>query len=217
MASNERHAAWHNERSFAVTVLPAEGEPVDLAGGMTDFLEAIDLATDWLEREDPDRTGTTEIAIVETRDGAPNEVWRYPARDRAVHDRRLVETFGFDPVSWVPAVKEFRAARPLPAPAPPRRHERADVAPVPRPEPEHVPVPLPIRVPVQQAVPLLRAAWDDTVSRVCLIAGGISLWLALTLVDVRFLVLLAMASAGLWWRRDDRALAAARANDEDLL
>jgi hypothetical protein len=64
----------------------------------------------------------------------------------------------------------------------------------------------------------LRLAWDDGVSRACLIGGGISLWLALTLVDVRFLVLLALASAGLWWRRDRRALAAARAaNDEDLL
>jgi hypothetical protein len=216
MASNQRHAAWQKERSFAVTALPETGEPVDLAGGLTEYLEAVELATDWLEREDPGRTGSTGIAIFETRDGASTEVWRYPSPDRPSHERRLVDTFGFDPVGWTPAVKEFTAERRLPTPAPPRRRDKAEEAPRPRSEPEREPVLL--RPPLRHALPLLRSSWDDTVSRVCLIVGGIALWLTLTLVDVRFVVLVLAAATGLWWRRDHRAAAAVRAaNDDDLL
>ncbi len=75
MAENERHAAWHNQRSFAVTLLPKHGQPTELAGGFDDLLEAVDLATDWLEREDPRRQGTTGVAILESRNGITRRVW----------------------------------------------------------------------------------------------------------------------------------------------
>src|SRR5213080_2350154 len=63
MASNDSHAAWQNARSFTVTLLPAEGEPIQLADGLAELLEAVDLVSEWLAREDPERRGTTEIAI----------------------------------------------------------------------------------------------------------------------------------------------------------
>jgi hypothetical protein len=208
MAWNERHAAWQNKRCFAVTIVPEEGQPIDLARGLTEYLEAVELATEWLEREDPTRSGTTGIAISETRDGASTEVWRYPSPDRASHERRLVDTFGFDPVSWVPAGKEFKAARPLPAPAPTRRAAAAEPG-----EPPTRP-----RVELPRLGSFVQLAWEDSVSRVCLVAGAISLWLTLTLVDVRFLVLMLLAATGLTWRREHRAAAAVRAaDDQDLL
>ena len=53
---------------------------------------------------------------------------------------------------------------------------------------------------------------------VVMTATAFSLWFAITLVDVRFLTLLVLATAGLWWRREGRAAAAASAlEDEDLL
>jgi hypothetical protein len=56
----------------------------------------------------------------------------------------------------------------------------------------------------------LRSAWEERVSRACLVLGVVSLWLALTLTDPRFLVLLVLALAGLWQRRAARAAAVAR-------
>jgi hypothetical protein len=208
MAENDRHAAWHNERSFAITLLPEHGEPTELAGGLIDLLEAVDLATEWLEREDPKRTGTTGVAIFETRNGLKRTVWQYPPEQKE-HGRGLVETFGFDPVGWVSGVHEFTAERPLPTPQP------SAPAPVRAPllaEPE------PPSEPRASLRPLAQAAWDDSVSRVCLIVGAISLWLSLTLTDPRFLALLLLALTGLRWRQGERAASAARAvSDEDLL
>src|SRR5260370_649467 len=57
MASSEtRHAAWQTERRFAVRLSPEGGPPTELADGLTEFLDAFDLAFDWLNREDPTRT-----------------------------------------------------------------------------------------------------------------------------------------------------------------
>ena len=47
MASKNSHAAWQTERSFAVRVLPEQGKPTELAAGVGDYLEAVDLATEW--------------------------------------------------------------------------------------------------------------------------------------------------------------------------
>ena len=74
MAQETRHAAWQTERSFAVRLLPEAGPPTDLASGLTEFLDAFDLASEWVSREDPARDGAASLAIIETRDGVPEEV-----------------------------------------------------------------------------------------------------------------------------------------------
>jgi hypothetical protein len=77
MANETRHAAWQTERRFAVRLLPEDGPPADLASGLTEFLDAFDLASEWVSREDPARDGTASLAIVETHDGVAEEVWTY--------------------------------------------------------------------------------------------------------------------------------------------
>jgi len=226
MASNDSHAAWQNTRSFTVTLLPSEGEPTELAAGLAEFLEAVDLASEWLAREDPERAGTTGIAIFETRDDTTEKVWEYPPQDVPFGEQGLVKVFGFDPVNWRPAGREFVLERPLASPRLLPVQEPAPAAP-PAPERERDDAPEPPRPQVglggtvaagRRIAPLLHASWGDRVSRVCLLVAAFSLWLAITLVDVRFLALLLLATAGLWWRREGRAAAAASAlEEEDLL
>jgi len=99
MASTEtRHAAWQTERRFAVRLLPESGPPTKLADGLTEFLDAFDLAFEWLNREDPARTGSATLAIVETCDGVSEEVWTYPPLPG--NGQELVTRLGFNPVSW---------------------------------------------------------------------------------------------------------------------
>jgi hypothetical protein len=47
----------------------------------------------------------------------------------------------------------------------------------------------------------LIAAWADAVSRWCLIGGAVCLWVTVALTEPRFLVLVPVPAAGLWWRR----------------
>ena len=63
MAVPNRHAAWHTPRSYSVKLLDREGSPLELARGLTDFLDAFEFASEWLDREDPTRQGTTSLAI----------------------------------------------------------------------------------------------------------------------------------------------------------
>jgi hypothetical protein len=78
MATETSHAAWRTQRRFAVRLV-AEQEPArDLADQLPDLMSAIDLAVDWLNREDPARNRAIRLTIVESRDGAPVEVWTYP-------------------------------------------------------------------------------------------------------------------------------------------
>jgi hypothetical protein len=217
MASKNSHAACQTERSFAVRVLPEQGKPTELAAGVGDYLEAVDLATEWLERTDPKRTGTTPIEIVESRDGGEATVWEYPPANRPP---TLVDIFGFDPVGWVSAVQDFKAERRHPTPAPPLRvvGPRPPVSPPLQPQPE--PQPALARVPTRrrEAVPFLHSLWTDPVSRACVIVCALALWLTVALVDATFLALLVPALTGLWWRRSHRAEASAEApTDDDLL
>jgi hypothetical protein len=213
MATDPRHAAWH-QRSFAVRLLPAEGEATDLAADLDELFDAIDLAAEWLEREDPRRDGTTRVAIFETRDGVSHKVWDYPPQPG---EKQLVELFGFDPVGWKSAVPEFTRPRRAGLPPPPRPRaietQPAEVAAptppapslVPRqpsqPKPARTPRPGPVQGLRPQIVAVARAAWADRVSRYCLVLAALSLWLALTLTDPSPLVALMVAAAGLWWRR----------------
>ena len=100
MAEPHRHAAWHQPRSYSVKLLDREGSPLELARGLTDFLDAFEFASEWLDREDPTRQGTTSLAIFETRGDVTTEIWVYPA---APPNDQLVKLFGFDPVRWNPA------------------------------------------------------------------------------------------------------------------
>jgi hypothetical protein len=182
MASKNSHAAWQTERSFAVRVLPEQGKPTEFASGVGDYLEAVHLATEWLERTDPKRTGTTPIEIVEFRAGGRGDGREYPPADRPP---TLVDIFGFDPVRWVSAVQDFEAERRLPTPAPPLRvmGPRSPVPPPLQPHPE--PQPALARVPTRprEAVPFLHSVWTDSVSRTCVIVGAFAPWLTVSLVD----------------------------------
>lgn len=109
MGVEPRHAAWHT-RSYAVR-LPARDAPSqELAGGLETFLDALELATEWLDREDPQRGGARAIAIVELRDGAEEEVWAFPAPEPQQREE-LVDVFGFDPVAWTPRRLEYASKR----------------------------------------------------------------------------------------------------------
>jgi len=110
MATPTRHAAWRNERSFAVRLLPEQGPPVELASGLADFLDAFDCAYEWLVREDPARDGAASLVILDTRDGVAEKVWAFPPEQPA-EDQRPVKVFGFDPVNWKPTVADLSADR----------------------------------------------------------------------------------------------------------
>ena len=102
MATSEtRHAAWRTERQFAVRLLPEGGPPTELADGLTEFFDAFDLAFEWLNREDPARTGSATLAIVETCEGVSEEVWTYPPLPSS--NEELTARLGFNPANWVGA------------------------------------------------------------------------------------------------------------------
>jgi len=107
MAGESRHAAWQKERSFAVKLLPEQGPPADLASGIPEFLDAVDFAFDWLDREDPSRRGRPSLAIFETGDGEVEAVWSYPPAPP--EGPALVELFGFNPVTWKSSVRDYSA------------------------------------------------------------------------------------------------------------
>jgi hypothetical protein len=107
MATEIRHAAWQ-ARSFAVRMLVEQGSPEELASGLTEFLDALDVVFEWLNREDPGREGQAQLAIFEIRDGVAEEVWTYPP-PQSDDAQELVKLFGFDPVAWDAGVREFSA------------------------------------------------------------------------------------------------------------
>ena len=107
MAGESRHAAWQKERSFAVKLLPEQGPPADLASGIPEFLDAVDFAFDWLNREDPSRKGRPGLAIFEMGGGEIEAVWSYPPAPP--DGPALVELFGFNPVTWRSSVPEYSA------------------------------------------------------------------------------------------------------------
>ena len=214
MADETRHAAWQSERSFAVRLLPEEGEPTELASGIGEFLEAVEFAVEWLGREDPERTGTASLAVYATSAGEAEKVWAYPPEE-SVEGEPLLKTFGFDPVNWKPGSSEYVPrepalgtffTRPLEnAPPPPRPQYIPPAAPHPRPavaaavvaEPEEPPAPRPHLRPRRE----LSAAWADPVARSLLFLAGFSLWLAVAFGEASVLLFVLVALSGLWWRR----------------
>ncbi len=232
MANETRHAAWQTERRFAVRLLPEEGDPTELAGGLGDFLEAVDFAVEWLTREDPERTGTASLAIFETSAAGAEKVWAYPP-DGPPDDAPLMKIFGFDPVTWKSPSSEYSPREPAlgtfftRAPAQPARPQEPRVARVaPRPARIAPPPPAVVAVvheePPPPARPRLRprralaAAWDDHVARAFLFLAAVSFWLAVAFSSAAVLAFVLVAVSGLWWRRD-KLIAAADADGEDWL
>ncbi len=269
MATSEtRHAAWRTERQFAVRLLPEGGPPTELADGLTEFFDAFDLAFEWLNREDPARTGTATLAIVEMCDGVSEEVWTYPPLPSSSEE--LTTRLGFNPANWVgnpgysknertsrlrqrvgadaPHVEDApwqqieRAVRGETAPrVEPAVEARAIVEPVVAPQAPPAPKPRPapaaretFRAPDRPRVDdseraLARvvtrkwivtnvlAAWDDQVSRWCLILTGACLWFALGLADPTVLVPLLVTVPVLEWRRRNREAQPPETETEDWL
>jgi hypothetical protein len=284
MASETRHAAWQTERRFALRLLPEGGAPTDLADGLTDFLDAFDLAFEWLNREDPARTGTATLAIVETSDGVSEEVWTYPPAPG--NGQELVTRLGFNPLNW-PGVPGFSAderktrlrqrvgatdpradaavspkvdhvrtatAEPVASVAPPNVTQPSVAPPnvtQPSVAPPNVTQPSAAPPRVTQPSALLepevrpvdrhttridrtelaalratvfswirtnvRTAWDDRLSRCCLIGSGASLWFSVGLADPQFLVPLLVFLPALWWRERNREAPVPDVDNEDWL
>jgi hypothetical protein len=221
MANDVRHAAWQTERRFAVRILPEDGPPADLASGLTEFLDAFDFASEWVSREDPARDGTASLAIVETHDGVAEEVWTYTPGQPAP---------ALSPLSWA-AVPEFpnrqRKSRLRERIGTAVVVERAPTVVPPSPPPRHVAVARPEPEPVRTEVEAVREsarqwlrtwvrrAWNDRVSRVCLIVSGVSLWFSVGLADPHFLVPLLVLLPALWWRDRNREEPVAQVEPED--
>jgi hypothetical protein len=233
MAQEIRHAAWQTERRFTVRLLPEDGPPSELANGLTDFLDAFDLASDWVSREDPARDGTASLAIVETIDGVTEEIWTYTPGQPAAD---------FTPLTW-PHVPEFphrerrsrlsqrvsaaggRAPRalppspawPPPVAAAPQRGPERPVKPAPREAPTPRIAVAPREAPRKWIRARMRAAWNDRLSRGCLIGSGASLWFTVGLADPHFLLPLLVFSPAVWWRERNRDLTPPKAGPEDWL
>src|SRR5207302_2651813 len=189
MAQELRHAAWQTERRFTVRLVPEDGPPVDLASGLTEFLDAFDLASDWVNREDPARDGTASLAIVETQDGVTEEVWTYtpgqpaadftpltwphvpefPHRERRSRLSQRVSTTGSRPPKALPP----SPAWPTPVVAAP---DRVKEQPAPREAPTPRIAAAPREAPRKWIRARARAAWDDRLPRGCLIGSGASPW-----------------------------------------
>jgi hypothetical protein len=91
-----------------------------------------------------------------------------------------------------------------------------------QPAPREAPAPrseaaLPREAPRKWIQARVRAAWNDRVSRVCLIGTGASLWFSVGLADAQFLLPLLVFLPALWWRERNRDLSPPRAEPEDWL
>ena len=241
MANDSRHAAAHNDKWFSVEARSATGTVV-LAHALREFLDAIDCAMEWIEREDPERTQTLTVGIFAVEDGVAQQVWSYPSEPSthaAAVPAKLVNVFGFDPVAWKPQSREFdvKRNRPRYEPSPPQLRQDApeedlpvDAEPAQAPvtvaaaaaeetapmQPESVPaMPRGAWFPSPRTLgPALHALWEDKISRGLVLCAAISLWLAITLVAPAFLAPFLAALTGLWMTRERRGLTMV---DNDLL
>jgi hypothetical protein len=208
MAIDASHAARQNNRTFSVEVLSEEEAATVLATAVRDYLDAVDCAMEWLRREGPAHTNPT-IAIFATSNELREQVWAYPPEGADVEPKRLVDTFGFDPVAWNPPSRDVSNPRER-EPDPERLR-----SPLPAPQLEVDSPPAPQQL-VNRLLPVsalrlrdeLHAVWEDRPSRWCAIMGPIFLWLSVTLVEPAFLVPFLAAATNLWFRHGHRAAAA---------
>jgi hypothetical protein len=214
MAINASHAAKQGNRTFTVEVLSAGETATVLATALRDYLDAVDCAMEWLRREGH-TSPSPRLAIFATSDGLREQVWAYPPEGAEVEPKRLVDTFGFDPVAWNPPTREVSPVRTQM----PRREATTSVtaqlslrtAPLPEVEPPPVPEQRATRrLPVSglRLREEIHAVWEDRPSRWCAILGPIFLWLSVTLVEPAFLLPVLAAGMNLWLRHGRRAAVA---------
>lgn len=236
MATDASHAATHDDRTFSVEILSGGQAGTVLAAAVSEFLDALDCAMEWLEREDPARTRSSSIGIFATRDGVREQVWTYPteAAEAEPETKPLVELFGFDPVAWKAPAGEFDAGRARPTEAEVRPAAAPFTGFVAAVADQEAEVDLPAEPerklgspPVSERLDAwlktgnrlrlrdqLLAVWGDKLSRCCLILGVVCLWLTLTLLEPAFLAPLLAAAAALWSRRGHREPPAADGVDD---
>ena len=225
MAIDASHAAKYDGRTFSVEVLSSEEPATVLAAALSDYLDAVDCATEWLEREDPARTKVPSVAIFATTHDSREQVWAYPPESgngAEVEPRRLVDVFGFDPVTWNPPVAKPNLEPGRPAERQPTRSDEpvAKLRTAPLVDVDLEPANGRFEAPRTDGARRrlreeLGAAWGDRLSKWCLILGPVFLWLALTLSEPAYLVPFLAAAAALWSRRGRRAAAVAADGVDD--
>src|SRR5689334_760924 len=177
MALTTSHAAEQKEL-FSVEVLSTGTPATVIASGLTDFLDAVDRAMEWLARDGEERDEEPSVVVYSTIDDVRRQVWGHP-ESACAHprpDHRLVEVFGFDPVNWqAPGDTASRMrirVQATPAPPTPSLAVLAAAASVPE-----------VATPAPAAVDgawlglraELRRVWADRFARGLLLAGVVSL------------------------------------------
>jgi hypothetical protein len=99
MADNLRHAAGHT--TYEVREVLDEDPAADLGMRFSsqDLSEAIELALDFLESEDPDRNKVSALQIVKVQDDRRDVVWSYSHRLVPASRDDLIRLWGFDPTT----------------------------------------------------------------------------------------------------------------------
>jgi hypothetical protein len=135
----------------------------------------------------------------------------FPNRERRSRLSQRVRSTGDRPPKALPPSPAWPpAAATVPEPVPAR------------PAPVQAPA-LPVEAPVPREAhskwlrARARAAWNDRLSRACLIGSGASLWFTVGLADPHFLLPLVVFSPALWWRERNRDVSPPKAEPEDWL
>jgi hypothetical protein len=97
MVDDLRHAAGHTTYEVHEVL---EGEPVvDLGVRFSsgDFSEAVELALDYLQAEDPGRRKISALQIVKVEPDRRDVVWSYSHSGAPASREDLIRLWGFDP------------------------------------------------------------------------------------------------------------------------
>jgi hypothetical protein len=97
MADNLRHAAGHT--TYEVHEVLEDNPAADLGIRFSshDFAEAIELALDFLESEDPERNKVSALQIVRVQGDRHDVVWSYSHSLAPASRDDLIRLWGFDP------------------------------------------------------------------------------------------------------------------------
>ena len=97
MAAETRHAAWQTQYEVREVVGDGHGgglAPRHRCGG---YADAVEFALDYLDANDPGRSGAVARLTVERVNGSRREtIWSYDAADADVPVADPISVFGFD-------------------------------------------------------------------------------------------------------------------------